>query len=411
MQVDSFKEVCVVGLGYIGLPTASLLASRGFMVYGLDISSDVVETINRGEIHIIEPELDVIVRSAVFSGNLKAGLSAKPADVFMIAVPTPLREDKTANTDFIEDAVRNIAPVLAAGNLIILESTSPVGTTERVQQWILEQRPDLESDGIYLAHCPERVLPGRIVHELIENDRLVGGINSESTKVAGSFYGRFVAGEVIHTDARTAELAKLAENTFRDVNIALANELSLICESFDINIWELISLTNRHPRVNILNPGPGVGGHCIAVDPWFIVNSAPEQSNLIRKAREVNEAKPGYVVEQINNRIRSINKANITITLLGLSYKPDIDDLRESPALYVAEKLSLLSNATIIVVEPNIDDLPASLAAENVRKADLSEAFERCDIVVALVPHREFIEVRDVITNYSKFMDFCGLLR
>jgi len=332
-----------MGLGYIGLPTASLLATKGNHVLGVDINPLTVETINRGEIHIVEPDLDILVRSAVHSGNLKAALVPEGADIFILAVPTPFKDDHIPDISYIEAATRTIAPYLVSGNLFILESTSPVGTTERVRDILTEERPDLfplqskssNSPSIYIAHCPERVLPGQILRELISNDRIIGGIDQASRENTAEFYRTFVSGDVFVTDARTAELAKLTENAFRDVNIAFANELSLICDRLGINVWELIELANHHPRVNILQPGPGVGGHCIAVDPWFIVNAAPEESRLIRTAREVNDCKPGWVIDKVKVKARRFN--NPVIGCLGLTFKANIDDLRESPALDITQ--------------------------------------------------------------------------
>ena len=298
------QNVCVIGLGYIGLPTATLIANNGFKVYGMDPVERVVETVNRGEIHIVEPGLAAYVKKAVSSGNLHADVKPHEADVFILAVPTPFKGDKEPDLSFVESATREIAPFVKEGNLIILESTSPVGTTEKVQKWVLEERTDLVGKNLYFAHCPERVLPGKIVEELPHNDRIIGGIDAESTKKTVEFYGHFVTGALLSTDARTAEMAKLTENSFRDVNIAFANELSIICDKLGIDVWELIRLANRHPRVNILQPGPGVGGHCIAVDPWFIVDSAPRDARLIRVAREVNDSKPHVVMEKVYEAVR-----------------------------------------------------------------------------------------------------------
>ena len=298
--------VCVVCLGYVGLPTASLLANRGFQVYGVDVNPYIVETINRGDIHIYEPDLDVLVRAAVNSGNLKATLEPQEADVFILAVPTPFQGEHKPDLSYVEAATNAIAPYLSSESLVILESTSPVGTTEQIGTWIRSLRPELR--GVYIAHCPERVLPGQVLKELVENDRIIGGVDPESTEKAITFYQQFVTGEILATDARSSELAMLTENAFRDVNIAFANELSLICDRLDINVWELIDLANRHPRVNILKPGPGVGGHCIAIDPWFIVDSAPEQARLIRTARKVNDSKPNYVVNRVKAAAQEVEQ-------------------------------------------------------------------------------------------------------
>ncbi|KZX77653.1 UDP-N-acetyl-D-mannosaminuronic acid dehydrogenase, partial [Oleiphilus sp. HI0009] len=323
-----FRSVCVMGLGYIGLPTASLLGTKGYQVTGVDVSPKVVETINQGKIHIVEPDLDLLVKSAVNSGNLKASLEPCKADVFIIAVPTPFKEGYEPDLSYVEQATRNIAPFVESGNLVILESTSPVGTTDLVAKILSEAGHDTQGD-VFVAHCPERVLPGRILIELVQNDRIVGGINEASTDAAATFYKEFVSGEVLETSAKTAELSKLTENSFRDVNIAFANELSLICDQEHIDVWELISLANRHPRVNILQPGPGVGGHCIAVDPWFIIHRNPEQAKLIRTAREVNDHKPEWVISKVREKAERFKRP--VIACLGLAFKADVDDLRESP--------------------------------------------------------------------------------
>lgn len=400
-------EVCVLGLGYIGLPTASLLATRGHSVLGVDVQARVVETINNGDIHIVEPELDVLVRSAVHSGNLKASLVPQEAQVFIIAVPTPFREGHQPDLSYVESATRAMAPVLKRGDLVILESTSPVGTTERVAELVSQEREDLLVDGqlqVHVAHCPERVLPGRILQELVANDRIVGGIDAESTERAAAFYETFVRGEVIRTDSRTAELAKLTENSFRDVNIAFANEMSTICQELGINVWELIRLANRHPRVNILTPGPGVGGHCLAVDPWFIVSSAPERARLIRTAREVNDDKVAWVVSRVLEKADRFKEP--VVACLGLAYKPDIDDLRESPALAVTRKLAeTLGAAQIRAVEPNCHEV-AGLTLYR-----LEEALEDADIVVALVGHRPFKSIDPERLKERVLIDTVGVFR
>lgn len=400
-------EVCVLGLGYIGLPTASLLATRGHSVLGVDVQPSVVEIINNGDIHIVEPELDVLVRSAVHSGNLKASLVPQEAQVFIIAVPTPFREGHQPDLSYVESATRAMAPVLKAGDLVILESTSPVGTTERVAELVAEEREDLLVDGqlqVQVAHCPERVLPGRILLELVENDRIVGGIDAESTARAAAFYETFVRGEVIRTDSRTAELAKLTENSFRDVNIAFANEMSTICQELGINVWELIRLANRHPRVNILTPGPGVGGHCLAVDPWFIVSSSPERARLIRTAREVNDDKVAWVVSRVLEKADRFKEP--VVACLGLAYKPDIDDLRESPALAVTRKLAeALGPEQIRAVEPNCH------AVEGLSLHRLEDALEDADIVVALVGHRPFRSIDPERLKERVLIDTVGVFR
>lgn len=392
----SFSKVSVIGLGYIGLPTAAIIASRGLDVVGVDVNPKAVETINQGDIHIVEPDLDIVVRSAVTTGKLKAVLTPEAADAFMVAVPTPFKgEDHEPDLSYIESAAKAIAPVLEKGNLVILESTSPVGATEKLAQWLSEARPDLsfpqtagDQSDIHVAHCPERVLPGYVLQELVSNDRVIGGMSKVSSQKAVELYQTFVKGECIVTNARTAEMAKLTENSFRDVNIAFANELSLISDKLKINVWELIRLANRHPRVNILNPGPGVGGHCIAVDPWFIVNSCPEQAKIIKTARLVNDHKPHYVVEQVTKAADEFKRP--VIACLGLAFKADIDDLRESPALQIVEQLAEDNIGEIITVEPNINELPTKLAEKNIQLNTLEQALEKANIVVVLVDHREF---------------------
>lgn len=394
-----FKRVSVVGLGYIGLPTAVVIAGRGIEVVGVDVSRTVVETLNSGKIHIVEPELDILARGAVASGKFRAALSPEPADVFLIAVPTPFREDRTADLSYIQAAARAVAGVLKKGDLVILESTSPVGTTRKMEEWLSEERHDLsfpsisgESSDIRIAYCPERVLPGKIIHELVSNDRLIGGSTEKCTALATSFYKIFVQGDCLPTNARTAEMAKLTENAFRDVNIAFANELSLICDRLEINVWELIRLANHHPRVNILQPGPGVGGHCIAVDPWFIVESAPDLARLIYSARQVNDGKPLWVIEQVKTAAKKYSSPRIAC--LGLTFKPDIDDLRESPSLEIAKQLAHEIDGSIFVVEPYIGALPASLGKfRNVELRNVESALKDCDIVVLLVNHQSFASI------------------
>jgi UDP-N-acetyl-D-mannosaminuronic acid dehydrogenase len=382
-------KVCVVGLGYIGLPTASLLAREGFKVHGVDINPQIVQKINHGEIHIYEPDLDVLVKSAVSRGDLIASLEPAPADVFIIAVPTPIKEEYVPDISYVEAATRSIASYLEPGNLVILESTSPVGTTEQISHWLWELRPDLEAGSVYVAYCPERVLPGQILKELISNHRIVGGIDPASTEQASAFYQRFVKGKVLPTQARTAELAKLAENAFRDVNIAFANELSLICEHLNIDIWELRELANRHPRVNILKPGPGVGGHCVAVDPWFIIHSAPEKARLLRTAREVNDSKPHQIVDRVKAVATEFNQP--VIACLGLAYKANIDDLRESPAVEIVRELATEAVGHILSVEPHISCLPASLdSLGSIQLVELEVATKKADILVLLVDHQAF---------------------
>ncbi|TKF22571.1 UDP-N-acetyl-D-mannosamine dehydrogenase [Vibrio genomosp. F6] len=391
-----FSKVSVIGLGYIGLPTAAVIASRGIDVIGVDVNQHAVDTINKGEIHIVEPDLDIVVRSAVMTGKLKATVTPESADAFLVAVPTPFKGDNhEPDLSYIEAAAKAIAPVLEKGNLVVLESTSPVGATEKLSGWLAKARPDLtfpqqKGDGadIKVAHCPERVLPGYVLQELVSNDRVIGGMSKSCSEKSVELYKTFVKGECIVTNSRTAEMAKLTENSFRDVNIAFANELSLISEKLKINVWELIKLSNRHPRVNILNPGPGVGGHCIAVDPWFIVNSCPEESKLIAAARNVNDGKPQWVVEQVKQAADQFKKP--VIACLGVAFKADIDDLRESPALDITANLAQDDIGQILVVEPNISDLPNQLAEAGVELVTLERAMEIANVVVVLVDHKEF---------------------
>jgi len=391
-----FNQVCMVGLGYIGLPTAAVMASRGLQVVGLDVNQKAVDTINKGDVHIVEPDLDIVVRAVVTTGNLRATTVAEPADAFLIAVPTPFEDDHKPDLSYIQAAAKAIAPVLVAGNLIVLESTSPVGTTEKIAQWLAQERSDLtfphqaaDNADIQIAYCPERVLPGYVLQELVNNDRIIGGMSKRAAEQAIELYKTFVKGECLVTTARTAELCKLTENAYRDVNIAFANEMSLVCEPLEVNVWELIKLSNRHPRVNILQPGPGVGGHCIAVDPWFIVDSAPEVSRLIRTAREVNDGKPLKIIEKVLEKAEKFKKP--CIACFGLSFKADIDDLRESPALDIALKLGQNANGTVLLVEPNITKLPAAmLDMDNMDLVEIDTALGRADIVVGLVDHKEF---------------------
>ena len=402
-------KVSVIGLGYIGLPTAAVLASRQVTaqgrserieVIGVDVNQHAVDTINKGEIHIVEPELDILVRATVQTGHLRATTIPEKADAFMVAVPTPFKGDHEPDLSYIESAAKAIAPVLEKGNMVILESTSPVGATEKMMRWMQEVRPDLSfpvfgSDDmadISVAHCPERVLPGHVVRELVENDRIIGGVTTQCAERARELYKFFVEADCLITDCRTAELSKLVENSFRDVNIAFANELSLICDKLDINVWELIKLANRHPRVNILQPGPGVGGHCIAVDPWFIVDSAPDEAQLIHAARKVNDNKPHFVLEKINQAVEATGKekSELSVACLGLAFKPDIDDLRESPALDIALQVGLMGFGKLMVVEPNIGELPAGFDDANVGLVELDTALAGADVVVLLVDHAPF---------------------
>lgn len=401
--MSSFSKICVVGLGYIGLPTAAVFASRKLHVVGVDVDPHAVETINRGQIHIVEPELDMLVQATVSGGFLRATGTPEPADAFLIAVSTPFRGDNhEPDLSYIEAACASIATVLKAGDLVVLESTSPVGATEQMAAWLSSARPDLsfpqtdaEAADISIAHCPERVLPGKILHELVENDRLIGGMTTRCAERAADLYRMFVKGECIITSARAAEMAKLTENSFRDVNIAFANELSMICDKLDINVWELIALANRHPRVNILQPGPGVGGHCIAVDPWFIVAGTPAEARIIRTAREVNDSKPDWVLAKVREAVASITSAkpevtasDIKIICYGLAFKPDIDDLRESPASAIVKSVAAMHAGTIVAVEPNIKALPPGLDGITLVG---SEALPiNGDLHLMLVDHRQF---------------------
>ncbi|MGP5494503.1 UDP-N-acetyl-D-mannosamine dehydrogenase [Psychrobacter celer] len=395
------NNICVFGLGYIGLPTAAMFAHHGANVVGVDVNQHAVDTINQGKIHIVEPGLEAIVKQAVDNGKLKASLKPVHADAYLIAVPTPFKgDDHTPDLSYIQAVSEALAPLLEKGDVVILESTSPVGATEQMVAWLAAARPDLtfpkyhepdtEAD-IYVAYCPERVLPGKVVEELISNDRIIGGMTKESTKKAQEVYRIFVQGELLATNSRTAEMAKLTENASRDVSIAFANELSIISDKLDINVWELIELANHHPRVNILQPGAGVGGHCIAVDPWFIVNQNPDEAKIIRAAREINDSKPDWVIGKINAEIDKLKAQGIekpTVALLGLAFKPNIDDLRESPAVNIAKKMLDAGNAEILLVEPNIEQLPEKLSAGTL--VALETAVERSDVLVVLVAHDEF---------------------
>lgn len=402
------QTVSVIGLGYIGLPTATLIANHGIKVYGMDKVPHVVETINRGEIHIVEPGLAKLVQQAVSSGNLTAGQEPHKADVFILAVPTPFKGEKQPDLSYVEAATREIAPYVEAENLIVLESTSPVGTTERVRDWLYDENPSLKGKHVYFSHCPERVLPGKIVEELPGNDRIIGGVDEESMQKTIAFYKQFVTGALLATDARTAELCKLTENSFRDVNIAFANELSVICDKLGIDVWELIRLANRHPRVNILQPGPGVGGHCIAVDPWFIVDSAPQEARLIRTARQVNDNKPAVVMGKVYDAVKHVERP--TIACMGLSFKPDIDDLRESPALKIVEELAQRGIGDLLVVEPNIAALPKSLAAHpHVTLCGAEEALVKANIVLLLVDHTPFKHIDRTLLGDKILIDTRGV--
>ena len=391
----------MMGLGYIGLPTAALIASRGIQVQGIDVNQSVVDTINSGKIHIVEPALDGLVKHVVENGLLKANITPDYADVFLIAVPTPFKGDHEPDLKYVESATRMIIPNLKEGNLFILESTSPVGTTDKMAKIIFEERPELKGK-INIAYCPERVLPGNVIYELEHNDRVIGGLDEQSTIEAQNFYRHFVKGELHATDAKTAEMCKLVENSSRDVSIAFANELSMICDKAEINVWELIHLANKHPRVNILQPGTGVGGHCIAVDPWFIVSEFKKEALIIRNAREINNYKTEWVIEKIRSTALQFeldNNRKPNIALMGLAFKPDIDDLRESPALLVADTLLSNGKYNLLLVEPNLE--------ENL-KYDLTDYREmngRADIVAYLVAHKEFKGLEFECT----VLDFCGI--
>ncbi len=421
MKHNRFNTVSVVGLGYIGLPTAAVFASRKIQVIGVDVNQKAVDTINRGEIHIVEPDLDIVVHSAVNEGYLRATTMPEPADAFLIAVPTPFKEGNMPDLSYIEAASKAIASVLKKGDLVVLESTSPVGATEQMANWLSEARPDLsfpqtmgESSDIRIAHCPERVLPGHVLMELVQNGRIVGGMTDKCAQLAVELYKTFVEGDCVTTSVRTAEMCKLTENASRDVSIAFANELSIICDRLDINVWELIELANMHPRVNILQPGCGVGGHCIAVDPWFIVSQTPEQARLIHAAREINDGKPEWVINKAKQSIATILQSNphktakeLTVACLGIAFKPDIDDLRESPALSITQQLVNEHPGSILIVEPNIESLPQNLNGGEL--IDVEQAIERADVVVILVKHREFISVSAAITSKQWIVDAVGL--
>ena len=416
--MQQFKHICVIGLGYIGLPTAATFAAHGVKVTGVDVNTHAVDLINQGKVHIVEPDLDALVRDVVAQQKLSAQLTTTAADAYIVAVPTPFKDNHEPDLKYIESAAKALAPYLVKGNLVILESTSPVGATEQMAAWLSEARPDLtfpqqagEQADILIAHCPERVLPGKVLQELISNDRIVGGLTPRCSEAAIDLYKVFVKGDCIKTNARTAEMCKLTENSFRDVNIALANELSIICDKLDINVWELIQLANRHPRVNILQPGPGVGGHCIAVDPWFIVSKTPEQARLIRTAREVNDSKPEWVIDQVKIKIAEYLQVNpsktikdVNIVCYGLAFKPDIDDLRESPAMEIALNLKKEYKKNLYIVEPYIDE--ESINGMNI--IDFEKAKNK-DIHVFLVKHSLFLGKLSEI-NEEKIVDFCGMI-
>lgn len=400
--------VSTLGLGYIGLPTSALVASVGIKVQGMDVNQHVVDTINKGEIHIVEPDLKDYVAQAVAQGNLSASTNVLAADVYLVVVPTPFKGNHEPDISFVEAATRSIIPLLKKGDLFIIESTSPVGTTEKMMDIIFTERPELKGD-LFLAYCPERVLPGNVMHELVHNDRVIGGVDDASTDKAVAFYSLFVKGELHRTNARTAEMCKLTENASRDVQIAFANELSLICDKADINVWELIKLANKHPRVNILQPGCGVGGHCIAVDPYFITADYPRESQIIGKAREINNYKSFWVAEKIQNarlEFELKHGRRPSVAIMGLAFKPNIDDLRESPAKYIAQKvLQSSNNEDIFFVEPNIREHKVF------KLTDYKEAYKKADIVAFLVAHDEFKDlIVEKAPHEKNVFDFCGVL-
>ncbi|PWK94849.1 UDP-N-acetyl-D-mannosaminuronic acid dehydrogenase [Pantoea allii] len=418
----SFETISVIGLGYIGLPTAAVFASKGKKVVGVDINAHAVDTINRGAIHIVEPDLDLVVQAAVARGDLRATTQPEAADAFLIAVPTPFMAERQPDLRFVRAAAASVAPVLKKGDLVILESTSPVGSTEQLADWLAAARPDLrfpqhgDDPDIFIAYCPERVLPGQIMVELISNDRVIGGMTPACSARASALYRIFLQGECVETNARTAEMCKLTENSFRDVNIAFANELSLICAAQQINVWELIALANRHPRVNILQPGPGVGGHCIAVDPWFIVAQNPDLARLIRTAREVNDAKPHWVLDQVKKALADClmqtgkRASDLTIACFGLAFKPNIDDLRESPAMEVVHLIADWHQGRTWVTEPHIQQIPESLATQ-ATLVSTAQALQEADILVMLVDHHAFRRVEAAHITQQWVVDTKGVWR
>lgn len=396
--------VCMVGLGYIGLPTAAMLASNNTRVMGVDVTPHVVQTINKGDIHIVEEGLADQVKHAVDAGFLTAHATPQPANVFMVAVPTPFKENHVPDISYVHQAFKAIAPMLVAGNMVIIESTSPVGTTEKMVQFLREKRPDLTvGENLHVAYCPERVLPGNLLHELVHNDRIIGGYTKGCSLKVMAFYKHYVKGTCYPTRAATAEMVKLSENAFRDVNIAFANELSMLAEGMDIDPWEVITLANHHPRVNILQPGCGVGGHCIAVDPWFLIDADRNATPLMQAARAVNDGKPHYVVQQVKQAAKAFEQPIIAV--LGLSYKPNSDDMRESPALEIAHMLA--THYPLLVVEPHLEALPETLG--NATLSPLSDALVQCDVVVSLVGHKAFVHISQSLTKDQVFLDVCGL--
>jgi UDP-N-acetyl-D-mannosaminuronic acid dehydrogenase len=404
------QRICVIGLGYIGLPTAATLANCGYLVHGYDISARAVNAVKQGKIHIVEPDLDKIVAKSVKAKRLQAARKPAEADIFIITVPTPVKgKENTPDLSYIFSAADAIAPYLAKNNLVILESTSPVGTTQKLTKYIQKKRPDLKNN-LHVAYCPERVLPGKILYELTHNDRIVGGMTPKAGKLAHALYASITKGEVLITSAGVAEMVKLSENAFRDINIAYANELSLVADKLDVNIREVITLANHHPRVNILQPGPGVGGHCIAVDPWFLVHSAPAQSPLMRTARQVNDSKRDWVVKKAIKLSKKIPRAP-RITCLGISFKPNIDDIRESPALYVVQQLRKKSTAKITVVEPLLSRCPPALKGVKFAQKLDADLLQKTDLLIALVKHSDFAKARKMIRGFTgEIIDTCGLL-
>ena len=414
--------VSVIGLGYIGLPTAAVLASKGIKVIGVDINSDIVNTINDGNVHIVEPDLHALVKDSISNGNLTATTKYEKADVFIISVPTPLIEEQKPDINFVKSAAEGIASVLEKGNLIILESTCPVGTSEHIVELMSSLRSDLsfpqnnkenKEIDVNFAYCPERVLPGKIIRELVNNDRIVGGITPDCAMNAKKLYEVFVKGSCFITDSRTAELCKLTENSFRDMNIAFANELSIICDKANIDTWELIELANKHPRVSILEPGPGVGGHCIAIDPWFIINSFPNESHLIQTSRKVNTQKTEYMIEKIKQTVSSTQKTikDLSIACLGLSFKPNIDDLRESPAMEIADQVIQMGFNKVYLVEPNINEAPDLLKSNDVLLTDLDVAINSAEIIVILVKHKTFYNLKLSLLSDKIVIDAVGLMK
>ncbi len=424
MKSYGFEKISIVGLGYIGLPTAAMFAARRKKVIGVDVNPCAVDTINAGRIHIVEPELDILVQSVVTKGYLRAVTKPEPADAYVIAVPTPFKGDNhQPDLSFVQAASESIAPLLERGNLVILESTSPVGTTEKMVEWLAAARPDLvfPSEGcehcdVNVAYCPERVLPGQVVRELVANDRIIGGVTQACSQRAAALYRIFVEGDLLITSARTAEMAKLTENAFRDVNIAFANELSVIAEKLGIDVWELIRLANRHPRVNILQPGCGVGGHCIAVDPWFIVDSAPDEAKLIRCAREVNDNKPKEVIRRVmeaRNKVTAerpgMNTSDVCVALLGLTFKPNVDDMRESPAASIARQLMAMPDVQLRLVDPFVTTPPPDLAEAAL--VSLDDALQEADVVVTLVKHDAFAGLPAKVLSRHTMIDAVGLMQ